>query len=447
MTTSAELLERAIAAMDAGQEAQAQGFLAQALQLDPRNERAWLLMAEAQADVERKRYCIERALALNPHHDLALQMMAKLSRPTSTEFDWTGHESTPPAPTPEEAPEAAPVPEDEPSAPAAPPTPAPPPSLQATSPQQLRLDLERAVSLIERGERDQGFELLEQIVTADPRNEQAWLWLAAISGDPELKRQRLERALAINPKSKLGRKMLAELDATATVRERGAESLHARHMDWFEVWLSALTRPSEQTYLEFLADPEASGTRAFLWVASASALSFALLWILIAIFGTAMIPPEALPQTQRASPLIVLGVVLVCGVPLVALFAALGLAIFAGIVHLTAWISGGRGSYGGTLYAIAAYYAPLQIVSTLIGFIPWVNVCVGSLLGLYALYLNMLAAKAAHRLGWGGAALAGLMPTLLAVVLAACGAFFILSSLSSSPELQDLLRTLATPQP
>jgi hypothetical protein len=439
MPTTDELIDQAIAAMDSGQKALAQNLLGQVIRQDSHQVRAWLLMAEAQDDPERKRFCIQRALAIEPHNDMALRMLAEFSPPTATESDQMGRDfstATPAPPQPEPPP--APSPEAAPASLAAKPS---------KTPGQIREDLEHAVTLIEKGQRDEGLSLLEEVVAADPRNEQAWLWMAVISGDPGLKRERLQKALDINPKSKMGRKLLAELDAAQMAQPTEVDHAYAHHYAGPGVWLSALTRPSPAAYEDFLRDPEASASRAFKWVAIAGAISYGLLAILLTLFASASLPPEALPPGTSFNPLVFLAIQLICGVPIVAAFACLGVALYAGIVHLTGSLVGGRGTFSDTLYAIAAYYAPMQIVGAVVGFIPFVNLCLGGLLGIYTVYLNVVAVKAAHRLDWGGAIIAGLMPILLGVVLGVCVAFFVVSTLSSSPELQDLFRQLATPQP
>jgi hypothetical protein len=74
--SAGDLVERAIRAARAGKRWQAQALLTQALRQDPRQASAWLWLAACLDDPERQRYCLEKALALepdNPHIRQALE--------------------------------------------------------------------------------------------------------------------------------------------------------------------------------------------------------------------------------------------------------------------------------------------------------------------------------------------------------------------------------------
>lgn len=203
-----DLLTQAIQALDADDKDRAQIYLARLLKEEPNHERGWLLMAEAQADVERQKFCIERALKINPQNDIARQMLAELSGSLPAEADWVTQAEREVMPTNEEAAHTALTPPAPVSAPieVEAPTPAP---LQ--TPAQRREALELAVAMIERRQVDEGRALLEKVVEADPQNDSAWLWLAGISGDPDAKRGYVEKALLANPKSKMAQKMWKDL--------------------------------------------------------------------------------------------------------------------------------------------------------------------------------------------------------------------------------------------
>ncbi len=61
-----DILQRAIAAVKAGDKDTGKRLLARALYADPRNEEAWRWLAYAVDDVARKRECLERVLAIKP---------------------------------------------------------------------------------------------------------------------------------------------------------------------------------------------------------------------------------------------------------------------------------------------------------------------------------------------------------------------------------------------
>ncbi|MEZ4505272.1 MAG: ABC transporter substrate-binding protein [Thermomicrobiales bacterium] len=60
------LLNRGIQTFDDGDLAEARDLFAQALREEPENEVAWLWLAEASDDLGEKRYCLDRAVAINP---------------------------------------------------------------------------------------------------------------------------------------------------------------------------------------------------------------------------------------------------------------------------------------------------------------------------------------------------------------------------------------------
>jgi hypothetical protein len=61
-----------------------------------------------------------------------------------------------------------------------------------------------AVALVE-GDRDRARDLLMQVVEADERNEQAWLWLSGAVEDAEDQQVALENVLDINPENQAAR--------------------------------------------------------------------------------------------------------------------------------------------------------------------------------------------------------------------------------------------------
>jgi hypothetical protein len=69
--------------------------------------------------------------------------------------------------------------------------------------------LEQGIGAALNGRRDEARALLAQVVEADERNEQAWLWLAGIVTDPEEMRTCLENVLHLNPENAKAREGLA----------------------------------------------------------------------------------------------------------------------------------------------------------------------------------------------------------------------------------------------
>lgn len=84
--TTSDPLEQATRALKAGDKARSQQLLAPVLQADPGNEQAWLCMAAALDDPDRKRECLQRVLAINPTSAAGRQMRSarRLSRQSRT---------------------------------------------------------------------------------------------------------------------------------------------------------------------------------------------------------------------------------------------------------------------------------------------------------------------------------------------------------------------------
>ena len=66
MTTLDELIAQGIAKIEAGDRQEGASLLAQAVLQNPRSETGWFWLAAAVDDPARKRFCLERALAINP---------------------------------------------------------------------------------------------------------------------------------------------------------------------------------------------------------------------------------------------------------------------------------------------------------------------------------------------------------------------------------------------
>src|SRR5215472_14082277 len=59
--------------------------------------------------------------------------------------------------------------------------------------------LQQGIAAARAGQREEARALLVQVVEADERNEQAWLWLAGVVDDPQDMRTCLDNVLDLNP--------------------------------------------------------------------------------------------------------------------------------------------------------------------------------------------------------------------------------------------------------
>lgn len=70
--------------------------------------------------------------------------------------------------------------------------------------------LQKAIHLINSGERKKGQQILIQLAKKDPNNERAWLCLVKTTEKCEQKMQLVEKALAIDPDNKIAKKLYAK---------------------------------------------------------------------------------------------------------------------------------------------------------------------------------------------------------------------------------------------
>ena len=86
--------------------------------------------------------------------------------------------------------------------------------------------IQQAIQAIQSGDRERGRLLLTQLLSSNPKEARAWLWLAACWDDPEKKRFCLEKALALRPDDPQIRAALQLLSAASAAPESApAEAL------------------------------------------------------------------------------------------------------------------------------------------------------------------------------------------------------------------------------
>lgn len=197
---------------------------------------------------------------------------------------------------------------------------------------------------------------------------------------------------------------------------------------WFSIWINAVTKPSEQSFLAMAEHPDArSNNRAFTWVFLAGTVAAIISGVLRAILElagfTTQIPGfSELVDTAPRSALGSLGIAL-CSSPVSGAFAVLFFAIFVGIVQWVAKMFKGVGNFQQLAYVMAAISVPVSLVTSLlapfsvIGVVGYCFSAITLLIGLYAMYLQLLAIKAVNKFGWGEAAGSLFLP---GVVLCCC---------------------------
>lgn len=210
-----------------------------------------------------------------------------------------------------------------------------------------------------------------------------------------------------------------------------------RSFPWYEAWIKAVTEPDPDSYRELLDDPKATSGRAFTWVFVVGLI----VGIIQIIAGTVVLSSQGvLGEASDMGGMIML--ILLCAVPLTGAFAALGLAIGAGITSIVAQMLGGEGTYREILYGRACYWGPATLFGSVVGLLSNVP-CIGILasivalvVSLYTFALDVILVKAANRFGWGKAVVTVLLPSIVACAGIA-GCLFVLIALSG-PEFNQI---------
>jgi hypothetical protein len=196
---------------------------------------------------------------------------------------------------------------------------------------------------------------------------------------------------------------------------------------WLAVWIKAVTKPNEQTFVEITESPNATLTTAFIWVFIAGVVSGIFQAIRQAFYsfngGAPQIPgfEQYMPATGDTGVTATSLIITLCASPF---FAMLGFAIVVAITQWIAKLFKGTGNFEKLAYAWAAISLPLTLVTSflsLLGLIPVVGYCTGVLsliLFFYYLYLEITAVKAVNRFAWGPAVASVLIP--IVVVFSVC---------------------------
>jgi hypothetical protein len=215
---------------------------------------------------------------------------------------------------------------------------------------------------------------------------------------------------------------------------------------WLPVWIKAVTKPNEQTFVEIASSPEASSKTAFLWVFIAGTLAGLISGLMQVVLLVAGIQSQGFGQFSGAASRGIgtsLGIA-VCGAPVAGLFSVIGLAIGVAIMQWVAGLFGGKGSFEKLAYPIAAISVPVTLVTmflTPLSAVPYLGICTGLLsfgIGLYAIFLQITAVKAVNGFGWGPAIGSVLLPGLVIVLV--CGCIVGVGAALLGPRIAEIFR-------
>ena len=196
---------------------------------------------------------------------------------------------------------------------------------------------------------------------------------------------------------------------------------------WISTWMTAVTKPNEQTYAMLAEHPDAmSNNRAFLWVFLAGTISALISGVLQAILELAGFPSpytsfgELFGGGSAQGGMLSLGIA-ICISPIAGAIATLFFAIGVGIVQWLAKMFKGTGTFSQLAYTMAAVFVPFTLVSSVLtpfSAIQVLSLCllpINILLLLYVTVLNVMAVKVVNKIGLVEAAGSVLLPWLVLV--------------------------------
>lgn len=213
--------------------------------------------------------------------------------------------------------------------------------------------------------------------------------------------------------------------------------MQSRTTPFFQTWVDALTKPSEQTYAGMAASPRAKATTAYLWVFIGSILASFLTLIVQGALIRSRLSEAGVTPDQFGGGVGAVALTLLCGAPIAAAIATFFFAVGVAIVQWVAKMFGGRGSNDQLAYTFAAISAPYSIITglfVLLSAIPYVGFCFRIILwlaGIYILVLEVMAVKGVNQFGWGPA-LGSVFIPFLAVVLICCCAAAVVAALTGA---------------
>lgn len=366
-------LNDAIQLIRQGHKSEAQQILQAILQSDPKNIQAWFWYVETCSTTEKRIQALEMCLKMNPGNAQVTQALQKFRAQSP---------STPVQPEP--------------------PKPTPPPvysyQVDESAPAQND-DLYGYDSL--RPSYDLPYIHSDERPTEPYKLDDGY---ESFKSAPEPQTSSQKKTWEMDPSEYVDNSMLSK------------SKKPPRSYSVFDVWTTVLTAQDEKSYADILEDPEMGLDRAFSWVGVAgliSALAIPVQFLLDPQLGDVL----KMPNIGTLSPTGLLVLVSVAALVLSPLGGMLGLAITGAIQHFLSLFFGGGGNYTRTVYAIAAFLAPMTMITAAVSIIPIVGRCLSVPLGIYNIILNVRALKAAHSLTNGAAIGVVLAPLFLAIIV------------------------------
>jgi hypothetical protein len=126
------------------------------------------------------------------------------------------------------------------------------------------------------------------------------------------------------------------------------------------------------------------------------------------------------------------------GIVMAPIATVIGSLIGAGIIYLFAKLLGAKGTYTGMYYLMSIVAVPFAVLA-IVAYVPFVGWLVAFLLGLYQLYLQVLAISTSQDMSMGRAFLAIVIPAIIiaaiiAVLIVVVGAAFLGTWMANTPQ-------------
>jgi|GEM_PF-6313782 len=389
---SSDQLSEAIQMIQQGQDAQAQPILQALIRANPQDLAAWSWFVKTCRTPEKRLNALEICLKFNPDNPQILEAVQKLRE-----------KLTPP-----------------------PPMPTPDLSLWDTPPSLLEPEADASpwntpASLLEP--QSSAFEMYTPSSFRNPE-------LDAVPGYTPPPQPETPYIPYIPPTSLTAR----ETPTNPDDEYKGLDHWRGRPFIWYDVWLRALTQPTQESYTALLRDPLASQKRVYGW----TIVSNLVTWLILVITLVAMVNPtltEFLAEYGREYGIgistmqnfeMLLGIILLALVPVQTVASLINLILTGAIYAFVAAFVGGSGNYSRIVYLLGAWQAPYNIlIGILIAIlvlvkVSFVSVIVGTLIFgvlLYSIWLNLASLSTAHNLKWEKSCIVIVVGAILSTIL------------------------------
>ena len=204
--------------------------------------------------------------------------------------------------------------------------------------------------------------------------------------------------------------------------------------NWLQTWINVITKPNVGTFQAEADRPDANLTTAIIWMAIAGVVAalvaliqgmfaraqVAALGGMDAILSGANLPPELAGQLTNAVNMAFSRGTGLGGAVWALITAIVGFLIFVGVIHIVTKALGGQGDYGRYAYQVAAFYAPLSIIASLLGLIPLLGGCLGFIVWIYELVLAVIATQAEYKVDTAKAIIALVIAVIVFAVVFGC---------------------------